>query len=310
MIGDGTDAVRVGNRTAPELLDEQTHGSQGYRRLGATSDGFRGPVHSSAVPSADKRQRKKENARIAREAREAAEKRRKRLRTARNVGIVAVVFVGGILLVNWLQGGGSKKAADSSTTTTPTTVAYPAGCRSTAPPKAHPKTYKAAPPMTINTAKTYVAHVATNCGTFDITLDANLAPKTANSFVFLANQHFYDGLTWHRLVKEFVVQGGDPKGDGTGGPGYTLPDEPPKTGYKVGSVAMANSGPHTSGSQFFVTVSANGAKQLGGPPYKYSSLGTVTKGMSVVDTMMKLAPATDGAPLRPLYIDKITISES
>jgi peptidylprolyl isomerase len=216
--------------------------------------------------------------------------------------------------------GGSKKTASSTTVaSTPTTVAaavkYPAGCNGTKPARGSTKTYTSPPPMTIDPAKTYVAHVATSCGTFDITLDAKDAPKTVNSFVFLANQKFYDGLTFHRLVPDFVIQGGDPAGNGQGGPGYKLPDEPPKNGYAKGSVAMANAGPGTTGSQFFVTVSPNGAKALGGPPYKYSALGTVTTGFDAIDRMMKLATPTAGAdgsqpPKLPLYIDKVTITES
>ena len=164
--------------------------------------------------------------------------------------------------------------------------------------------------MTIDTTKTYVAHVSTTCGTFDITLDAKVAPKTANSFVFLARHHFYDGLTFHRLVPDFVIQGGDPKGDGTGGPGYELPTEPPTNGYKQGSVAMANAGAGTTGSQFFVTVSDTGAKNLGGPPYLYSDLGTVTKGFAVIQKLMTFAPDTDGPPTHPLYMFSVTITES
>jgi len=164
--------------------------------------------------------------------------------------------------------------------------------------------------MTIDTAKTYVAHVSTTCGTFDITLDAKAAPRTANSFVFLAQHHFYDGLTFHRLVPDFVIQGGDPKGDGTGGPGYELPTEPPPNGYRQGSVAMANAGAGTTGSQFFVTVSDTGAKNLGGPPYLYSDLGTVTKGFAVIQRLMTFAPASDGPPTRPLYMFSVTITES
>ena len=109
----------------------------------------------------------------------------------------------------------------------------------------------------------------------------------------------------------------DPKGDGTGGPGYTLPDEPPATAYKVGSVAMANAGPNTTGSQFFVTLSAAGAAGLGTtPPFKYSSLGTITKGMDVVQKLgADFNPAqTDDPstqiPPHPLYIFSITITES
>jgi cyclophilin family peptidyl-prolyl cis-trans isomerase len=262
------------------------------------------------VPSADKRARKKENARAAREQREAAEKRRKRTRSIITIAVVAAVFVGLIVILN--VAGSDKKKATPPVTTPPTSTTLPAGCVLSTPKQTTKPTYKSPPPMTIDTSKTYVAHVDTTCGAFDITLDAKVAPKTANSFVFLARNHFYDGLSFHRLVKDFVIQGGDPKGDGTGGPGYELPTEAPKNGYKEGSVAMANSGPDTTGSQFFVTVSANGAKNLGGPPYLYSDLGTVTKGMDVVQKLMTFAPDTaeGGTPTQPLYMKTITITES
>jgi cyclophilin family peptidyl-prolyl cis-trans isomerase len=154
--------------------------------------------------------------------------------------------------------------------------------------------------------------MTTSCGTITMTLDPKDAPKTVNSFVFLARAHFFDGLKFHRIVPDFVVQGGDPKGDGSGGPGYSLPDEPPKTGYTAGSVAMANAGSGTTGSQFFLVASANGAKTLGGPPYKYSALGQMdAKSLSVVQKMETFAPSSgDGPPTQPLYIDKVTISES
>jgi cyclophilin family peptidyl-prolyl cis-trans isomerase len=165
--------------------------------------------------------------------------------------------------------------------------------------------------MTIDPTKTYTATMTTNCGTIVIALDPKDAPKTVNSFVFLAKAHYFDGLTFHRVAKDFVVQGGDPTGTGSGGPGYTLPDEPPKTGYKAGSVAMANAGTGTTGSQFFLVDSASGATNLGGPPYKYSILGQITSGLDVVLKMNTLAPASgDGAPVHPLYIDKVTIAES
>jgi len=262
------------------------------------------------VPSADKRARKKENARAAREQREAAVKRRKRIRSTTTIAIVAALFIGLVVLLN--VAGNNKKKASPPVTTPPTTAAVPAGCVLTTPKQTTKPTYNAPPAMTIDTSKTYTAHVDTTCGSFDITLDAAVAPKTVNSFVFLARNHFYDGLSFHRLVKDFVIQGGDPKGDGTGGPGYQLPTEPPKNGYKAGSVAMANSGPNTTGSQFFVTVSANGAKTLGGPPYLYSDLGSVTKGMDVVQKLMTFAQDTaqGGAPTSPLYMNKVTITES
>jgi peptidyl-prolyl cis-trans isomerase B (cyclophilin B) len=276
------------------------------------------------MPPADKRARKKDNARAAREQREAAVKRKKRIRSMTTVGVVGVIFIGLIVLLSVTGGKSKSKAKTSATTpittaaagasTTPTTTkvatALPAGCVSTKPPKPHPPTYKAPPPLTIDTSKTYVAHVSTTCGSFDITLDAKVAPETVNSFVFLAKNHFYDGLTFQRLVKDFVIQGGDPKGDGTGGPGYALPTEPPTDGYKQGSVAMANAGAGTTGSQFFVAVSANGAKGLGGPPYLYSDLGTVTKNFDVIQKLMTFAPASDGPPTRPLYMFSVTITES
>jgi cyclophilin family peptidyl-prolyl cis-trans isomerase len=232
-------------------------------------------------------------------------------RLARALGAVALTCSGLALLA--ACGSSSKTsspAATSSAAATSNPAALPAGCVSTVPPTAHPGSYPAAPAMTIDTAKTYVAHVSTTCGTFDITLDAKVAPKTANSFVFLARHHFYDGLTFHRLVPDFVIQGGDPLGNGTGGPGYVLPTEPPKTAYMKGSVAMANAGPGTTGSQFFVVVSATGARDLGGPPYLYSDLGTITKNFSVIPKLMTFAPATDGPPTRPLYMFTVTIAET
>jgi len=271
------------------------------------------------MPSADKRARKKENARAAREEREAALKRKKRRRSSLTVGIVVALFVGLVILLN-ATGGKSKKAATTTTTTTTKTaspVVLPAGCVRTVPPKTTKPTYKSAPPMTIDVTKTYVAHFTTTCGAFDVTLDAKDAPKTVNSFVFLARNHFYDGLSFHRVAKDFVVQGGDPKGDGTGGPGYSLPTEPPKNGYKQGSVAMANSGPDTTGSQFFLTLSETGAQGLGtSPPYLYSALGDVTKGFDNVKKLGSLYnpdqnpadPSTQKSSV-PLYMFTVTITE-
>ena len=116
------------------------------------------------------------------------------------------------------------------------------------------------------------------------------------------------------IVKNFVIQGGDPKGDGTGGPGYTLPDEPPPNGYQKYSVAMANSGTATTGSQFFIVTTDAGAKNLGGPPYLYSDLGKVTSGTETIDKINKLgstaADPSQQQPKKPVTIEKITITES
>ncbi len=141
--------------------------------------------------------------------------------------------------------------------------------------------------MCITTSASYTAVVKTDVGTFDIALNAKAAPKTVNNFVFLARYHFYNGVIFQRVIPGFVVQGGDPTGTGTGGPGYTFADELPKAGsYKLGSVAMANAGPNTNGSQFFIVVGTQG-EQL---PPSYSLFGQVTSGMSVVQKI-----AADGS---------------
>ena len=258
------------------------------------------------MSKADKRARKREN-RLQGQAARAAEAKRRRQRSGLiRGGIIAVVVVAVFALI---IATGHKKSNKSTTSDT----SAAASCSHTAPPRGSTKLYKSAPPMTIDQSKTYTATMTTSCGTITMKLDPKDAPRTVNSFVFLARHHFYDGLKFHRVVTDFVVQGGDPKGDGTGGPGYSLPDEPPTNGYKAGSVAMANAGPDTTGSQFFLVASANGAKTLGGPPYKYSILGQITKGLDVVQKMETFAPTAaphDGPPTKPLYIDKVTISES
>ena len=115
--------------------------------------------------------------------------------------------------------------------------------------------------MCIDPAKKYTAVVDTNFGSFTIELDPKAAPNTVNNFVVLSLYHYYDGITCHRVVADFVIQCGDPKGDGTGGPGYEFADELPAEGaYQLGSLAMANSGPNTNGSQFFVISGTQGTQ--------------------------------------------------
>jgi cyclophilin family peptidyl-prolyl cis-trans isomerase len=263
------------------------------------------------MPSADKRARKKENARAAREQREAALKRSKRRRSTITFAVFGALFIGVIVAIS-LIGGGKKKAATS--TTTPTTT--PIVCVRTVPPKATPKTYKAAPPMTIDPTKTYTATFSTSCGSFTAQLDAKDAPKGVNNFVFLANNHFYDGLTWHRVVKDFVIQGGDPKGDGSGGPGYSVVTELPKNGYPLGTLAWAKTGTDpagTAGSQFFVVTGSQtqALSQKVGGKYQYGVFGKVTNGVAVAQKIMSFAPASgDGAPTTPMYIFKITTAKS
>src|SRR5437899_9168283 len=136
------------------------------------------------------------------------------------------------------------------------------------------------PPTVIDPSKKYSVTVHTSRGDFVVTLvDPNVAPQTVNNFVYLSQHHFYDGLTFHRVIPGFVVQGGDPQGNGSGGPGYKFADELPKAGaYKVGSLAMANSGPNTNGSQFFIITGPQGTSLQP----SYSLFGTVSSGMDVV----------------------------
>lgn len=121
------------------------------------------------------------------------------------------------------------------------------------------------------------AVIVTNKGTIEFTLYADKAPKTVSNFIYLAKKGFYDGLTFHRVVPRFVIQGGDPKGDGTGGPGYQFEDEPVAGDYLAGTVAMANSGPDTNGSQFFICLADQPTL-----PKNYNLFGQVTAGMDVV----------------------------
>jgi peptidyl-prolyl cis-trans isomerase B (cyclophilin B) len=144
------------------------------------------------------------------------------------------------------------------------------------------KQYSAPPAMTIDPAKKYVATFDTSRGQIVCELFAKDAPKTVNNFVFLAREKFYDGTVFHRVIGDFMIQGGDPTCTGRGGPGYKFEDEtkgsPNK--HKVGSLSMANAGPNTNGSQFFITHVVTG--HLDG---KHTVFGQVTKGQDVVDAV-------------------------
>jgi peptidyl-prolyl cis-trans isomerase B (cyclophilin B) len=139
------------------------------------------------------------------------------------------------------------------------------------------KQYSAPPTMQINTNQKYHAVIKTNRGDINLELNPAEAPQTVNNFVTLARDGFYDGVTFHRVVPGFVIQGGDPTGTGRGGPGYRFNDEPVRRSYKAGTVAMANAGPNTNGSQFFICLE----DQPGLPP-NYTIFGDVTSGMNVV----------------------------
>lgn len=148
------------------------------------------------------------------------------------------------------------------------------------------------------------ATVETSLGNFTLTLYGDKAPKTVSNFIFLSKNGFYDNLTFHRVIAGFMIQGGDPKGDGTGGPGYKFEDEfdPSLTFAKAGVLAMANAGPNTNGSQFFITVA----------PYEsgdnhYSIFGQVATGFDVVEKIATVKTDQNDRPLEPVVIKKITI---
>ncbi len=190
-------------------------------------------------------------------------------------------------------GSGGNGTASSSTTSTGSTATVSGGgaaINGTTPcgnasfgaalqPKDAPAsvhTYQSTPAKQIDTSKLYLATIRTAKGDIVLCLQPQLAPNTVNNFVVLARNHFYDGLTFHRVVAQFVIQGGDPKGDGSGGPGYEFADEPVKGDYTTGCVAMANAGPNTNGSQFFVCIADD--TQL---PKQYNLFGQVAKGLDV-----------------------------
>lgn len=178
-----------------------------------------------------------------------------------------------------------------------------------------PKQWKTMPEMSIDTAKTYSAVFKTNKGEFTVDLYAKDAPKTVNSFVFLAKEKYYDGVPFHRIIQNFMIQSGDPTGTGMGGPGYNVPDEF-NNGYKFedGTLAMANTGQkNTGGSQFFICTGAD-ADFLNQQP-NYTIFGKVSAGMDVVKQIAAtpVGPGngeqTDSKPTEDVHIESITVSE-
>ena len=248
-----------------------------------------------------KRQRQKEQrrAKIEEEIKRAQAKRRRR--SAINLTVVALVL-GGTLF--FIRSGNAKKD-----------VAKPkvAGCSEVKPATTQTRIPKEPPPMTIDQAKKYTAVVETSCGSIEIELAAATSPNTVNSFVFLAKEGFYNGLTFYRIVKDFAVQGG-PLGPGTKDSSYETVDVPPPDfKYTKGVVAMAKGGgdpPGTGGSGFFI-VPGDGAGIL---PPEYAVLGKVVKGDDALAKLNSVPTELRGneksSPIKPVYIVRITIKES
>lgn len=250
----------------------------------------------------------------------------KRQRLFRRIGVsvaVAVAVVGSLLLIQSNLSTPlitTSTVATSSTTTTTTTpvsttsapaavsqiqadaLARLAGCPSSTSARANNLHWASAPAMTIKTSKKYFADVVTTAGSFSILLDAVNAPKTINNFVYLANHEYFNCIIFHRAIPGFMVQTGDPTGTGSGGPGYFLADELPTGPYPLYSVAMANSGPNTNGSQFFIVTGRSGE----GLQNRYSRFGQVTTGQGTIvklDAAGNADPASNGVP--PLVTHRI-----
>jgi peptidylprolyl isomerase len=174
-----------------------------------------------------------------------------------------------------------------------------------------PQQYTTQPAMRIDPAKSYTGTLETNKGAVEVELFPEDAPQTVNNFVCLAEDGYFDNTPFHRIVKGFVVQGGDPTGSGSGGPGYQFADEPISRDYERGTLAMANAGPNTNGSQFFIVLDDLRGKL----PKNYTIFGRVTEGMDVVDAIAN-TPTRAGrsgensTPTEPVTLEKVTIAES
>ena len=319
VIGNGADAVGVGDGGAAELLYDESHwrDSRYQRRL-----------RWFTVPT-QKRERKRQGHQ-ARQAAVAAARRRQQKRTRTIAGaFLALVLIAGVAVLVSPGDDDQDVASTGPTTTVPgaptTTVAkkpvelppVPAGqsikgdtpCPPADGSAVRTTTFEKAPPLCVTPTKNYTAEIHTSKGLMVAPLDVRNATKTVNNFVVLARYKYYDGLAFHRIIPSFVIQGGDPMQNGSGGPGYRFEDELPKPGsYKVGSLAMANSGPNTNGSQFFIITGDAGVSLQP----QYSLFGQVTEGLDVVRAIEQVGipGAEAGRPSEVVKILTITIKES
>jgi len=255
------------------------------------------------------------------------QRRGQRRRQARSLAFLLGSIIVAAIAISVLSGDDDAEVSSEDTTTTSaasdestttTAASGPAGDPAIGTTECPPAdgtaerttTFESGPLACIDPAKAYTAVVETSKGEFTIELFADRAPKAVNNFVFLARNHFYEGVLFHRIIPGFVVQGGDANGDppGTGDPGYSFADELPTEGppfYEIGSLAMANSGPDTNGSQFFVVTGDNGASL----PASYTLFGKVTEGMDVV-AAIEATGSEEGTPSEETTITSVTITEA
>lgn len=228
--------------------------------------------------------------------------------------ILTAACAGTLLISGCASSGSSTQAGSSSqaSASSPASTSAAATGQATACPPADGSakrvtSFAAAPPMCIDASKKYTATMTTDAGTMTLALDPAKAPKAVNNFVVLSRYHFYDGLTFHRVIKGFMIQGGDPAGNGTGGPGYAFEDELPATpDYTTGTLAMANAGPGTQGSQFFIVSAEPGASL----PADYTIFGKLTNGMNVLKAIeADGGTGQAGTPAKVHAITSVTITE-
>ena len=270
------------------------------------------------MPSTSKKQRQQQRRRSSAQARQAAAQAARR--TSRRKWAVVATFLIMILVLGLAQivdtGGGEQDAPvnlvaplQGATITGDTPCPDPSGesPRTTA--------FEKPPPMCIDPTRAYAAAIETSKGLITVDLDVRNAPKTVNNFVVLSRYHFFDGIPFHRIAAGQYIQGGSPTATGSGGPGYQFEDELPVTPYRIGTMAMANAGADTNGSQFFFVIGDRGVDVLQAQP-AYSILGQVSQGMNVLEAIEErgsVESATDpngGLPTEVITIESVTIKET
>ena len=223
-------------------------------------------------------------------------------------GVAVILVLGAVFTANL---GNTNNASAIPTATLRPTIDPNVTPSPTAVPTAA-KTFSQADQVIDATTKDYRATIKTNKGDIVIRLNADVAPKAVNSFVFLAQKGFFNGITFHRVVKDFVIQSGDPSGNGSGGPGYKTADEPNTVANKRGTISMAKtSGAADFGSQFFINIKDNTSLDFNNQRGdKFYPFATVEKGMDVVDAIGAVATNAAGKPSEPVTIQSVTIEDS
>jgi len=282
----------------------------------------------------NKRERQRENRAKKLEEQKKLDRQRKLRKRAIRFSLIAAVLAGLLVLPTVLGSNDDTTTTSSAitststtttTTTPPTTVdaaalprdyegyrAQPTACGAEAPPPVTEMTFAAPEDQGIASDATVTVTILTSCGEIVAQLDPSSAPETVNSFVFLAREGYFDGSVFHRIVAEFVIQGGDPTAIGSGEPGYVVADEFPETGFTYGRgvLAMANSGVNSTGSQFFIVTGEDA-----GLANRFSVFGTVVDSDDTLDRISSVSltgrdgtPNTEQSlPLETVYIEKITV---